>query len=340
MSEKKEAVLKIISYNIDGLPFPKALTSKGRDPKLATKYNIRHLNKLSPDILALQEDFGYHELLKEGLNFEYKTIHSGNIPFGDGLSIFSKFPIYNTKRVTWCDANGILRDASDELTPKGFLYSAIEVQPGIYIDIYDIHADANESDGDVSARINQFTQLLDYIEEHSADRPVIVLGDTNTRIGWENSKLRELFIEIGNFKDCWTECCLGGKYQKDMINLEEYKPYEPDKWDGVFDALDKVLFRDGKGFTFTAIHHKYLHLGTEDEKKNCVELSDHSAAIAYLKYSVDTDLLPNDTVTYETEKKPPFIKTHVKRTRNLFRTLGLIFSEVPSLLKGEKIEMK
>ena len=331
--------LKIISYNVDGLPLPKFMTSSGRDAKIATKFNVDHLNKQGFDILAVQEDFAYHSILKDGITCDYKTNHSGSIPFGDGLNVFSKHPIFNVTRVEWCEANGILRDASDELTPKGFLYCAVEVEKGVFIDVYNLHADANESPDDVRVRIKQFNQLLSFIESNSKERAVIVIGDTNTRIGWENSKLRELFIEKAGFKDCWTECCLDGRYQKDMINLPEYKPYEPDKWHGVFDSLDKIMYRDGKGITFSPLSHEYVFFGTDEEKSKCVELSDHPAAIVNIRMTVDSNLLPSENRVYKTEEKH-FFKSQLRRTCKFFKALGLILSEVPSLIKGEKIETK
>ncbi len=334
-----DTVLKIISYNVDGLPLPKFMSSSGRDPRLATKFIARHLNDADADIIAVQEDFSYHEYLRDGISLKYKTLHSGTIPVGDGLNIFSKFPIYNVERVEWCEANGVFKDGSDELTPKGFLLVTLEVCKGVYLDVYDIHADANEAPDDVRVRILQFEQLLSYIEKHSKDRAVMVIGDTNTRIGWENSKLRELFVEKSGFRDCWTECCLGGKYQKDMINLDEYKPYEPDKWQEVFDSLDRVLLRNGKGITFTPLTHEYVDFGTDEEKKLCVELSDHSAAVVTVKLTVDSDALPAENGSFLTEKKS-FAKTSKRRVKYISKALRLIISEIPSLFKGEKIEIK
>ncbi len=334
-----ETVLKIISYNVDGLPLPKFMSSSGRDPKTATGFIAKHLNESGADIVAVQEDFSYHSFLREGISLKYKTLHSGTIPVGDGLNIFSKFPIYNVRRVEWCEANGVFKDGSDELTPKGFLLVTLEICKGVLLDVYNIHADANEAPDDVRVRILQFKQLLSYINAHSKDRAVIVIGDTNTRIGWENSKLRELFVEKAGFRDCFAECCLGGKYQKDMINLEEYKPYEPDSWHEVFDSLDRVMLRNGKGIIFTPLTHDYVDFGTEEEKKLCVQLSDHSAAVVTVKLTVDTDTAEDGSVPLVTEQKS-FAETSKRRAKYITKALHLILRDIPSLIKGEKIEIK
>jgi hypothetical protein len=69
--------------------------------------------------------------------FNYATNHTGGIPGGDGLNIFTKnMPIHNETRVPWKVASGILSDGSDELTPKGFVYAVIDVGNGIYVDFF------------------------------------------------------------------------------------------------------------------------------------------------------------------------------------------------------------
>ena len=66
-------------------------------------------------------------------------------------------PIYNEKRVTWNEACGILTDGSDELTPKGFVYTVIDIGNGIYVDFYNLHADAYGGAGSVAAVVSTGT---------------------------------------------------------------------------------------------------------------------------------------------------------------------------------------
>ena len=116
--------VKAVNFNVAGLPFA-ALNgvNVGANEEAAGKY----LSENGFDIVAVQEDFGYHAQLAGNMNgFSYTTSHTGGIPGGDGLNIFTKdMPIYNETRVPWEVSSGILSDGSDELTPKGFVYTVM-----------------------------------------------------------------------------------------------------------------------------------------------------------------------------------------------------------------------
>jgi hypothetical protein len=51
----------------------------------------------------------------------------------------------------------------------------------IYVDFYNLHADAGTEDGDETARNSNLNQVADYIATWSAGNPVVVFGDTNSR---------------------------------------------------------------------------------------------------------------------------------------------------------------
>ena len=177
-SEKTD--IKMINFNVAGLPFAAfSGTDVGANQEVAGGY----LSQNDFDIVAVQEDFGYHKNLVSGMSgFGYMTNHTGSIPGGDGLNIFTtNMPIYNETRVAWNEACGILSDGSDELTPKGFVYTVIDIGNGIYVDFYNLHADAYGGQGSIAARTSQYKQLAEFIEARSAenDRPVIITGDFN-----------------------------------------------------------------------------------------------------------------------------------------------------------------
>ena len=93
----------------------------------------------------MQEDFNYHQgLADEMTNFPYKTYTSGSLPLGDGLNYFSKHPIYNVKRNGWDKCYGVWSGANDGLARKGFIYTVLEIEDGIYIDVITVHADAGK----------------------------------------------------------------------------------------------------------------------------------------------------------------------------------------------------
>ena len=81
----------------------------------------------------------------------------------------------------WNDHYGFTDHGADGLINKGFRYYTITIAPGVEIDFYCLHMDAEDGEGDIKARASQLTQLATYIKSHDNGRPVLILGDTNCR---------------------------------------------------------------------------------------------------------------------------------------------------------------
>lgn len=317
--------LKILNFNVDGLPLPAFLSSTGRDPLACSKQIPGKLNAFGADIIAVQEDFNFHTILKSGIDVKYTTYHSGGIPFGDGLNYYSNLPLYNVTRVPWETAYGIFDAGSDELTPKGFICASVQIADGVYVDIYNMHADAYGAPPNAAARVAQYKQMIAFIETYSKDHAVIVTGDTNTRFMHTESELKKQFIDEAGFKEAWVELCNDGNY--DIVYADNAK-WGEDYW-GIWDSVEKVFYRDGGGVSLEATAHEFVLLTDE----NGSPLSDHSAEFATLTYTVDRSAL-QDTRTYE--------KEHYNLFRNLFnhihyffKALKLILGELPKVLSGE-----
>ena len=131
----------VLTYNVSGLP---DILSSG-DPAVNTVKISPILNDY--DIVAVQEDFAYHNDLIKYVTHQYLTETSGNVPSGDGINFISKYQFYDTDRETWTDRYGFLDSGSDQLTPKGFMYSQYQLEPGVYVDIYTLHTDAGTDSG-------------------------------------------------------------------------------------------------------------------------------------------------------------------------------------------------
>ena len=193
--------LKIVDFNVDGLPVPSFLSSTGKNVLTAADDIIGFLNEQNCDILMMQENFNLYKKYSDSLDMPYFTYSSGGAGIGDGLGIASKMPIYNVSHIPWESAYGVLNAGSDELTPKGFLSVTLEIKKGVYVDIYTLHADANDDDGSMQARRDQFKQLSDYMDSHSKGHAVIIAGDFNSNFSVVmGDELRETFIGRG-FKD-------------------------------------------------------------------------------------------------------------------------------------------
>lgn len=55
------------------------------------------------------------------------------------------------------------------------------ISEGVYIDTYNLHADAGTEPGDLVARAANLQEVSDYINVWSVGNAVLVFGDTNSR---------------------------------------------------------------------------------------------------------------------------------------------------------------
>ncbi|MBQ7595824.1 MAG: endonuclease/exonuclease/phosphatase family protein, partial [Clostridia bacterium] len=208
-----EIQIDLICANVAGLPIPALFSSEHRIVARAQKIFGKMLNESAADIVCVQEDFQYHgTLAKQMTNYPYQTFTSGGIPAGDGLNVFSKYPIYNIERVAWNEYCGTLTNDNDGLTPKGFLKCTVDFD-GVLIDVYNIHTDASRTMEDQLAKKAQFIQLEEYIRQNSAGMPVMITGDMNCTLHtYYYAEFYETMIRKGGFEDAWVNVVNNGNY--------------------------------------------------------------------------------------------------------------------------------
>lgn len=299
---------KFLNCNVAGLPDFKSLIGMGStDVKGNTRQLGAVINSSDFDVIAVQEDFNYHNILnREMKNYKYSTGHSGGVPGGDGLNIFTKsIPIYNETRQKWHSCFGGIAEG-DALTPKGILYTVLDLGNGITVDFYDIHADAFDGAGNALSRAAQYLQLLSFVGENSADRPVILTGDFNTSIhlnyGGENSADEEMMYALTQkygFKDAWIETRNNGNYDDFS---EWYKLYPSSYW-GIWDSVEKFYYRSGGGIEISAENFEYFVA----EKENGERLSDHNGAVCNFIFTKTADF-KEDTRELSTAKTGIFAR--------------------------------
>ena len=319
--------VKAVNFNVAGLPF--AVLS-GENVAENQKTAGAYLSQNGFDIVAVQEDFGYHNSLVEGMSgFNYDTNHTGDIPGGDGLNVFTKdMTIYNETRETWKVASGILSDGSDELTPKGFVYSVIDIGNGIYVDFYNLHADAYGGAGSIAARTSQYKQLAEFIKARSAenDRPVIVTGDFNNYIHTheDNGALyNTLYVECG-LKDAWVEYHNDGDY----FNMYKWHTSGLSAW-GNWDSVERFMYKSGGGVDLVVDDFRYTNVTDANGKA----ISDHAAAECDFTFIKTEDFVENTQELYEVEASG---NGFLNRIRYILQALIKILSDLgnlPELLK-------
>ena len=89
----------------------------------------------------------------------------------------------------------------------------LELANGVEVDIYNLHSDAGDEQGDKDARRADDNQLLTYIKANSAGRAVVIAGDLNDRYT-ESGRSIDILIDAG-FSDSWIELAKGGVEPKE-----------------------------------------------------------------------------------------------------------------------------
>lgn len=278
----------MLNYNVAGLPDPQVLLGNSDNYVIAKETCIgKTLNATGVDVIAVQEDFNYHQYLAAEMTaYKYQTTHSGGIPVGDGMNFYSKFPVYNTDRVEWNMRSGIIEGGADELTPKGFVCSVIEIAEGVYVDVIDLHADAYEDEGSKAARKDNYVQVAEYVKARKADRPVIVTGDFNAYMLYPHGpEIKDILIDGCGLRDAFAETLNGGNYE----NADYYLAAHPEmanvsKW-GNWDTVERFLYKDGGGVHLDAESIEYICYRDGDGNL----LSDHNAAKCVFTYTVAAD---------------------------------------------------
>ncbi|AFC32588.1 hypothetical protein PM3016_5927 [Paenibacillus mucilaginosus 3016] len=276
----------VLSYNIGGLP---AILSSSADPE---KYTPMIGAKLAPyEVVNVQEDFNYHASLYASDTHPYRTPTSGGAGIGSGLNTLSHYPLYDLKRVTWNKRHGLFDNGSDELTPKGFTYTQVKIADGAYIDVYNLHADANTDTLSNEARRDNLTQLAAYIEANSQGHAVLVLGDTNCRYTRSEDQLKSLFVDRLGMKDAWIEQIRGGSYPAmgSAALLGTPGSTSPDN-----EVVDKIFYRSGAAVSLQTNAYKVEDTYFTDSTGH--QLSDHYAVSANFSFSTGGGLIYSDLV--------------------------------------------
>jgi len=251
--------LNVLSYNVAGLP---GGLSKS-DP-------VKNTPQISPllnayDLALMQEDFAFTTQLSSKALHPYKS-PPGTPALGtfmnDGLTRFSNAKFSGHTRIRWKDCNGIFDQANDCLASKGFSVAKTDLGPGVSIDVYNLHMDAGNSNGDLTARAKQVDQLLAEIAKRSAGRAIIVAGDTNIRPSKNTSNkqmLDKLMLQAKLTDACVHVTC------------------------GDADRIDRVLYRSSATVKLEALTWKIDKTFVDSNSK---DLSDHEAVGVLMSWSI------------------------------------------------------
>ncbi len=289
----KTGSFSILTYNVDGLP---QILQSGRfpggNPVLYTPYIGA---KVIPyDIVNVQEDFNSHAALYAADTHLYRTATSGGAGIGSGLNTMSNFPFSDDiDRVTWTDRS---LEEGNSLTPKGFTWLRLRIAQGVYIDLYNLHANSGTDYADEQTdRDDNINQLVAYINANSIGNAVIVTGDTNSRYTRSADNIRVLLgIMTG---DPWVNLEQGGVppaagspalVWDSAVNYPT--PLTPAQYS--YEFVDKIFYRNNNYITFTPYNYNMPDATFRDPSGNM--LSDHYPISVNFQYTLNPNFQFSD----------------------------------------------
>ena len=267
----------VLTYNVAGLP--EGLSSG--NPEKNTPLISPRL--AAYDIVNVQEDFNYHAALYAGDNHPYRTATSGGVPFGDGLNTLSDHAFEDFERVKWNKCTG-----TNCLTPKGFSLARVRLAEGVFVDLYNVHTNADDTDDALAARRANVEQLSDFIQANSSGNAVIVMGDTNTRYTRSGDNIRTLADENG-LTDAWVQLVKGGVRPTQGADALLCPTTAPPNG---CEVVDKVLYRGSKLLTLDATRYHNEWASFLDSAGG--NLSDHFPHTVDFSYTLNSSLQASD----------------------------------------------
>jgi endonuclease/exonuclease/phosphatase family metal-dependent hydrolase len=190
----------------------------------------------------------------------------GGVPFGDGLTTLSNYPIVKFERIAWDDCNG-----ADCLTPKGFSYARVQLAKDVFLDVYNVHATAQNDIQATQARRANLQQLASFVEAHSTCQPILLMGDFNAHYAFEREWIKE-FQEKVDVIDSWV------LLQNDGVFPGIAKDFNAQPALHVTDgceSIDKIFFRNSDRLLLHPKGYQVEHDLFQNESGQ--PLSDHCA---------------------------------------------------------------
>lgn len=260
----------VLTYNIAGLPQILSSASTPRDS--STSLIGRMINAY--DMVHVQEDFNYHAYLYDYGNVHpYRSSTSGGAGIGDGLNSLSYFGMTDFARITWNT-----RINENALTPKGFTYCRYRLAEGVYVDVYNLHTNAEADDASIAARADNLQQLSDYIAANSKGNAVIVMGDTNGRYTRDNNLL--LLLNVNGMNDPWVDLIRSGSIP--ALGADAIVCTFPDE-DNSCEIVDKIYYRGNKYVRLSASDYQLLKTFVNADGE---QLSDHLPLTVNFTYAL------------------------------------------------------
>ncbi|KAL3422222.1 endonuclease/Exonuclease/phosphatase [Phlyctema vagabunda] len=265
----------VLTMNVAGLPAILQGNDVPGDKTVNSETIGTYFKKYDYDMIHVQEDFNYHASIYATDDHPYRTATSGGVPFGSGLNSLSNFDWIDFTRVKWATCSDA--SSNDCLTPKGFTFMRGLVSEGVYVDFYNLHADAGTEEGDLVARAANLKQVSDYINTWSIGNSVMVFGDTNSRYTRTRDNIT-VFSRQNGLTDAFVQLERGG------VNPTVETICDNPSLINTCETVDKVFYRGSKQLSLQATYFNF-------ESSKFVQadgsiLSDHNPITVNLTWAV------------------------------------------------------
>ena len=207
--------IRILTYNVHGLP--SEITGDDTTSRIEQIATI--LSTSDYDIIGMQEEWidSDHEILVENSGYSYvdrfdEKLDASKV-YGAGLATWSDLPITNSTHFFYPSCYGYIENASDCFASKGLQMTEIALSETISetstLHFYNTHLEAGNGTEDSDIRGEEIAQIISIINEHSADHPVVFVGDFNLSFSdsVDNAQLQSLMQDANLTHACMAVDC-------------------------------------------------------------------------------------------------------------------------------------
>jgi endonuclease/exonuclease/phosphatase family metal-dependent hydrolase len=141
------------------------------------------------DVVVVQEMFNLIDFVVEGMaeaGFCHHVVSKweselGGALMGDGLGIFSKYPIEKGDFLDWFDLMKFTKGAECTFSDKGVMYAKV-IKDGTKYHVFDTHTKSNSEGEEHETRMQQYDAIRDFAKgftENASNEMVLFGGDFN-----------------------------------------------------------------------------------------------------------------------------------------------------------------
>ncbi len=326
-AQESAELFTIATLNVDGLPQKVLVVKLNPDgPGDAGTARIgKYLMQKDYDLVMMQEDFNYHDVLSvfleddynfdewsgtigiEGHHIDFLHLQNHRFPCDGLMACWKKdLAVSPAGRTAWKQSFGKFSHANDDLITKGFRRYDVTLRNGTPLIVYNMHMDAtldeDEAEGldakDTEARQAQWLQLKDEVLEQLGTTPIIIVGDLNSFYTRDN--IKQLFIDAinetgkGTAADVWVELVNNGVYPEYSETSDPTEILNIRKGE----SLDKVIYiNPTNGHRIIPVAFNIDRDGYQHDGK---ALGDHYPAVATFRVDQADKVTGIDDVSRET----------------------------------------